>query len=114
MTEIFAQEPITNPLLGPTLQGKTGIGFFQSLLPAMVGLALVVGAIIFFFMMVSGAITWITSGGDKEGVSNARGRITSAIVGFVLLLIVFVIIQAFETFFKINILSLDIGPLRVQ
>lgn len=105
---------ITNPGLGPNLQGKSGVGFFQTLLPAAVALALVVGALIFFFLMVSGAISWIASGGDKQGLETARGKITQAIVGLAILFSVFVIIKAIESFFGVSILSLDIGRLRVR
>lgn len=105
---------ITNPALGPALQGKTGISFFQSLIPAAVGLAFVMGALIFFFIMVIGAIQWITSGGDKTALEGARGKIINAIVGFVLLAAVFAIIKVIQNFFGINILSLDILGLSIK
>ncbi len=104
---------ITNPILGG-LQGKSGIGFFQSFVPAAVGLAFVIAAILFVFIFIIGAIGWILSGGDKAAVEAARGKISGAIAGFFLLLILFAIISALEFFFGINILTLDIGPLRIQ
>lgn len=110
--------PITNPALGPTLQsyaaGGGGVLFLQTLIPNLIGLAFVVGVVIFFFMLVIGAIQWISSGGDKGAVEAARGRITQALIGIVVLFSVFAIIKLIEGFFGINILTLDIGPLIIK
>jgi UDP-N-acetylmuramyl pentapeptide phosphotransferase/UDP-N-acetylglucosamine-1-phosphate transferase len=110
----LAQDSITNPVLGPSLQSKTGVDFFQDLIPRMVGLAFLVGVLVFFFIMITGAIQWITSGGDKAGIESARGKITNAIVGVVILLSLFALLKVIEDFFGINILALDIGPLIIQ
>lgn len=107
-------QQITNPALGPNLQGKTGIEFFQDLLPRAVGLVFVIGAIIFFFIMLVGAIQWISSGGDKAAIEAARGKITNALVGIVILFAVFALMKLIEDFFGFNILTLDIGPLKIE
>lgn len=111
MNNYIAQ--ITNPALG-NLNANTGVGFFQQLLPSLVGLILVAGTIIFFFMLLFGALQWITSGGDKASVEAARGRITQALVGIIVLFSVFVIIRLVQDFFGISILTLDIGPLIIK
>lgn len=105
---------ITNPALGPSLQGESGLGFFQSFIPRMVGLAFVIGSLIFFFVMVIGAIQWISSGGDKAAIEGARGKISNAIIGFVILLAIFALLKVIEDFFGFNILTLDIGPLKIE
>ena len=110
---------VTNPLFGDTYKGllssSTGGGdFFALVLPKIVGLLFVFGALAFFFMFIWGAITWILSGGDKAHVENAKGRITNAIIGFVLLIGSFAVIKLIEAFFGIDILSIDIGPLIIQ
>ena len=110
----LAQDSITNPVLGPSLQSKTGVEFFQDLLPRMIGLAFLVGVLVFFFILIIGAIQWIASGGDKTAVEGARGKITNAIVGVVLLLSLFALLKVIEDFFGINILALDIGPIIIQ
>lgn len=110
----LAQEPIRNPALGPALQGKSGQEFFSDFVPKMVGVGLLLGALIFFFVMVVGAIQWITSGGDKNAIEGARGKLLNAITGIVILFAVFAVVKVIENFFGIKILSLDIGPLQVQ
>lgn len=108
---------IGNPALGPTLQGflssEGGTAFFSKLLPNAIGLAFLVGVLIFFAMLVWGAITWISSGGDKQALEGARGRITSALIGLVLLFASLAIIKLIEAFFGISILTLDIGALKI-
>ncbi|MFH1971556.1 MAG: hypothetical protein ABIJ05_04200 [Patescibacteria group bacterium] len=113
MNFLTEAEGITNPALG-TLKTKTGDNFFSSLIPALVGLAFVIGALLFFFTLILGAIDWITSGGDKTKLESARSKITNAIVGFVILLIAFAIVRIIQDFFKIDILILDIGQLIIR
>ena len=110
----LAQNPITNPI-GPVGAGPgSGLSFFQKFIPSMVGLGFVIGALIFFFVMMAGAIQWITSGGDKTAVEAARGKLTNAIAGIIILLGLFAILKLVEDFFGINILTLDIGPLQIK
>jgi hypothetical protein len=47
--------------------------------------------VIAFFLL--GAFEWITSGGDKTKVENARNKITSAVIGLVLLVSSFVLLS---------------------
>ncbi len=110
---------INNPALGTTLTQMlsvpdTAVFFFNKLLTQFIGLTFVAGTVIFFFMFLWGAIQWISSGGDKQALEGARGRITSALVGLVILFASFAIIKLIEGFFKVHILTLDIGPLVIQ
>lgn len=118
MTNLLAQNPIGNPVLGPTLKAfladKTGTSFFSNLLPRVAILAFIIGSLIFFFMFIWGAITWISSGGDKQALEGARGKITSAIIGLVVLFTALAIIKFIESFFGVKILILDIQPLLIQ
>jgi hypothetical protein len=104
---------ITNPVLG-SLGQKTGISFFQDFVPGLIGLAFIGGTIIFFFMIVVGAIQWISGGGDKQALESAKGRITNAIIGIVILFSLFAVLNLVETFFGIKIMTLDIRPLVTQ
>jgi len=108
---------IKNPALGDTLNGflqQGGSAFFSTLIPNIIGLCYVIGALIFFFILITGAIQWISSGGDKQALEGARGKITNAFVGLIILFSAFAVISLIETFFHINIMTLDIGPLVIQ
>lgn len=94
-------------LLGPT-------AFFSAIIPKIITLILIVGSIIFFFMLLIGGVQWISSGGDKAALEAAKGRITSALVGIVILFSAFAIIKLVETFFGVDLLQININPLIIQ
>lgn len=102
---------LENPV-GPNF--ASGQDFFGELIPNLVGLGFVIGILAFFFVMIIGAIQWITSGGDKAALESARSRISNAFIGIVLLLATFAILKVIENFFGINILALDIGVLKIE
>jgi hypothetical protein len=103
---VFAQEPIN---LMP--QGQfTNLGnvTIASIVSALVILTLIIAALVFFFMLVIGGIRYITSGGDKAQTEAARGQITAALIGLVIVFAAWAIINLINIFFDINILSLNI------
>jgi hypothetical protein len=103
---------ITNPALGEGVRNLSGTEFFNKLLPNLISLSFVVGAIIFVAIIIVGAIQWIISGGDKAGIESARSKITNAIIGLVILLSLFAIIYVLENFFGIKLLELKINFLE--
>lgn len=103
---------IKNPALG-SLGNSTGLVFFQRFLPRILTLGLIIGVLIFFFIIIIGAIQWISSGGDKNALEEAKHKITNAIIGIVILFSVFAILKLIENFFGISILTLDIGSLVI-
>lgn len=105
---------ITNPLLPDNLRGLTGIEFFQRTIPNFVGLAFLVGSLIFFFMFVTGGIQWIMAGGDKANVETARGKLSNALIGLVILFSTFAVMKFIEIFFGVNLLELNIGALKIS
>ena len=78
------------------------------LVSGFVKLTLVAAAVIFFFILVIGGIRWIMSGGDKQATESARGQITAALVGLVIVFAAFAIVQLIQTLFGIRILELEI------
>jgi hypothetical protein len=56
----------------------------------------------------------MTAGGDKAAIESARSRLGSAFMGLVILLSSFAILKLIENFFGVNILTLDIGVLKIQ
>jgi hypothetical protein len=66
------------------------------------------GGIITFFMLLIGAVEYITSGGDKEAVEKARKKITSALIGLALLFSTYAIVRIVGDLFGINLLNFSI------
>jgi len=108
---------ITNPALGDNLGAllkADPMWFFQKIIPNLITLAFTVAILIFFFMLITGAIQWISSGGDKQGLEGARGKLSNALIGLVILLSMFALMKLIETFFGVSILTLDIGALKIK
>ena len=103
---------ISNPALGD-LGALTGPEFFGKLIPALVGLGFVIGAIVFVFILIYGAIQWISSGGDKMKMESARSNIASALVGVVILLGFFAILNLVSCFFGIGIGRINVGEFNI-
>ncbi|MCR4324721.1 MAG: pilin [Candidatus Curtissbacteria bacterium] len=75
----------------------------QDLVPTLVEAALkvvlpIAGMITVLFIIFSG-IQFITSGGNPEAVGKARGRLMYAIIGFVIILLAFAILQVVNRLF---------------
>ncbi|MBI4059094.1 hypothetical protein HY404_02515 [Candidatus Microgenomates bacterium] len=83
-----------------------------SVVSGLVSLTLVIAALVFFFILVIGGIRWIMSGGDKQATEGARGQITAALVGLVIVFSAWAILQLINALFGINILNLSIPSLK--
>lgn len=68
-----------------------GQNHLETLISNVISLFFTIGGLGFVIMILWGAVGWILSGGDKEKIAGARKRITTAIIGLVLLSLTFVI-----------------------
>lgn len=75
---------------------------------------LIVSAILFFFMLIFGGLQWIISGGDKANTEAARGRVTAAIVGLVIVFSAWIIAGLIGTVFDFDIFNLDFGTIATS
>lgn len=106
---------INNPILGEEPEAiNYPIGFLQAFLPKIITIALVIAVIIFLFVMLLGGISWMTSGGDKSKVEEARAKVTNGIIGLLIVFSVFAILRFTEGLFGINIVELNIGVLKIE
>lgn len=64
---------------------------------------LVVIIIAALFVLIFAGIRWITSGGDKTKIDQARTQITYAIIGLVVAFLSFLIINIFSYLFGIQL-----------
>ena len=73
--------------IGPL--GTPGSGapsLFAKILSGIIGLMTVIAAIWFVFLLISGAIGVMSAGGDKVAVENARKRMTTGLLGFIIVI----------------------------
>jgi hypothetical protein len=63
-----------------------GQGFaenFGDLINGVLSFVMVIAALLVFLYLIWGGIEWITSGGDKGKTESARNKITSAVIGLI-------------------------------
>lgn len=90
------------------------IDSFPSLVSAIINILLIVAVIIALVFLIYGGIRWILSGGDKTAVESARNHIIAAIIGLVIVLLAFFIINLIGGLFGININKLTLPQLPTQ
>ena len=106
---------VRNPALGDLMTRFLGVGggksFIASLINLLINLAFVAGGVIFFFMLITGAIAFMTSGGDKTSLEDARNRIKNAMLGMFLLLSAWAVVNLVENIFDVELMTLAIPTL---
>ncbi len=91
-TNLFRDMDPTTNNGGLKITGNAG-----SLFRNVITIVFIVAAILTLFYLVMGAINWITSGGDKGKVEDARNKITAAVIGLLLLAATWAIYQLVMT-----------------
>jgi len=67
-------------------------------------LLLTVAVILALIYLILGGITWIRSGGDKQKLAKARASISYAIIGLIVALVSFFIVNIIGFFFNVKLL----------
>ncbi len=102
---------IVNPVLPTNLSTLTGASFISKLVRTGVSFIFVVGAVIFLFMLMTGAVRWISAGSDKTRLEGAQKQITHSLIGLALLFLIFAIIGIVERLFGVSLLNIRIPTL---
>lgn len=109
--EAAEKEGIKNPLITGELAKLSGAEFLNKFIGFALSFGFLIAAIVFFFIFISGGIRWITSGGDKDRVGQARGQITNAIIGLLLTFALYAILGIIEDFFGISLRQFNLPKL---
>ena len=67
---------------------------------------IVLAVIIALLYLLYGGIKWVTSGGDKTQVENARNHITAAVTGLIIVFLAIFVITIVLSFFGLNVSQL--------
>ena len=96
------------PREGSTFAPLTGVTI-PNLLTGAISLVLIITFVTFFFILVLGGLKWITSAGDDKKLATAKAQITHALIGLVIILSIWAILNLIQTLFSINILTKGIS-----
>lgn len=70
----------------------------STVLATVVQFIFVISVVLALGFLIYGGVKWITSGGDKGGVENARNMIVAAIIGLIIVFLAYVIMNLVLTF----------------
>lgn len=76
-------------------------GVLSALLPYIFTLA----GLVLFIMLIMGGFGMLTSAGSPDKMKAAQGKITSAIIGFVIIFIAYWLMRILEIIFGLNLLG---------
>lgn len=105
--------------IDPCASGQTGGTNFEKLcqldasgtgriVQTIVTILLIAAVLIALFFLIWGGIRWITSGGDKSKVEEARKHIVAAIIGLIVAFLAYFILQVVLGFFGLSLGNLTL------
>ncbi|HKZ34534.1 MAG TPA: hypothetical protein VJ179_01540 [Patescibacteria group bacterium] len=77
----------------------------------LVTLIFLIAGVVAFLYLIWGGVQWITSGGDKAGVAQAREKITAAVIGLAIVLLSWAIMALVGQFFGLNFFNFQVPNL---
>jgi Type IV secretion system pilin len=83
-----------------------GLNTVSTVIGNAITFMLIITVILSLIYLILGGIMWINSGGDKQKVAAARTRIMYAIIGLVVALTSFFIVNVIGFVFKVNLLNI--------
>lgn len=90
--------------LNSSLHLRSEVTSLDGLVNRIVPLFIVISGSILLIMLIYGGFQMLTSAGNPEQAQQGQKRITTALIGFLLLISAYWIIQILEVVFGINIL----------
>ncbi len=84
-------KPVYAAITNPAVSGLVGAdpstagSFLGNLITTLLEMMIIVGALGALLYIILGGIRWVSAGGDKQGLEEARGRITNGIIGLVII-----------------------------
>lgn len=124
MTNLIAQSsiPLAPPggfrgfgPLGNVTSSTEAIKTFSKFISSTIGIMTIVAILWFIFILITGAIAWMSAGGDKAALETAKKKITTGLIGLVVLIAAIFIIDLIGNLIGIpDILNLELLFTLVQ
>lgn len=97
---------VQNSTVGDYSVSKVSPGFtipgFDKVLTFIIRIFFIVAGLVALIYLLLGALSWITSGGNKENVDKAREKIQAALLGMILIFVVLAIVGVIENIFNMG------------
>lgn len=95
---LLAQLDLRNPDTNPIAKFKT----FSSILNLVIPLLITGAALVFLVMLLMGAYRWLTGGDNPELIKKAQQTIVYSMIGLVIVIISFLVVQVIGRLFGFN------------
>ncbi len=107
LTAVYAAEETTTKVEVKPPTGAENLSKItvSNLISGVITLVFIAASLVFFFMLVAGGIKWMMAGGDKEKAGEARGQLTSALIGLIVIFLAWAISKLLGTLFGVDILG---------
>lgn len=99
-------EGIYNPVIEKTFGRGEGAEIIARMIANFLKITFSVAGLILLTMLLWGGIQWMMAGGDRDKIAKAQGRITAALIGFVIYMAIFAIINFIAPAVGLNFLQI--------
>ncbi len=96
-SKVYAQE--LGKIDPSSLKVPTDIG---TIIGSVVQLAIAAAGLLFFIMLLLGGFKYITAGGDEKSAASARGTLTQAFIGLIIIVAAFLLSQLIFNIFGLQ------------
>lgn len=88
---------------GPKSIPSGGTDTLTTAISGGLSILIIIAIVLCLISIVRAGIQWASSSGDKSKVASARARLTWSIVGLIIVLLAFMIVNILGSFFKVNL-----------
>lgn len=100
----------TDPCANLSVPGAEGVASIQCVIPLIANIIRAVtslGAVALFIMLLVGGFNFLFSGGEQKKLEAARGTVTQAIVGIVIMSVAYLILKTIQIFTGVDVTTLQ-------
>jgi hypothetical protein len=90
------------------VNGVPQICYFEKIFANIVGAVGALAGIVFLIMLITGGFRYMTSGGNPKGAEAAKGTITAAFIGVILVVASFIILRLLSVFTGFDLTTFQI------
>jgi len=110
---VISKGRIHNPFLKSSLQSSSENSplVISTVIHTLISLLFIGASLTFLFILLINGLHWMTAGGDQEKLKEAKGKMTSALIGLGIILSVFAIMKLIDSLFGVNLLKFSIPRL---
>ena len=94
--------PTATPMINPTTFAPAKFGDIASILNLIIPLLTLFGGLMFLAMLILGALTFMTAGGNAEKAKKAQSILMFAIIGLIVVISAYMIVKLVGVVFNIN------------